>query len=241
VRTGGAQDCGRNVDGADIDSRRAVVWAGGGGAGGEGDACGAPAGGAAGSNGGTAGTGGGLGGAVAATDASTAQGGGLSSFNYLEIARHANGGGGGGGLYGDIDLTKLFFGSGGGSSAQTDSTPDGGYGAGIIYISAKTLTVTGAIRAQGSKGQNAQEGTGDSGSAGGGGGAGGSILIKGTTVTLGSNLVSAPVTAVSTGWGSAAGPFAGGGGAGGVGRIAVGSTNVPSGTTSPTYRSITGP
>jgi len=207
---------------------------GGGGAGGEGTGtCGAPAGGAAGSGGGATGTGGGSGGAVAAADAATAQGGGKADDG-------AAGGGGGGSIYGVANLSKLFFGSGGGSSAYTDSTPEGGYGAGIIFISAKTLTVTGAIRAQGSAGQAAGQGTGDLGSAGGGGGAGGSILIKGTTITLGSSLVSTPVSAASAGQGSAAGPFSGGGGGGGVGRIAVGATTI-SGTTSPTYTSISAP
>ena len=88
---------------------------GGGGAGGEGrDTCGAPAGGAAGSNGGQAGTIPGLGGAVAATDPSTGQGGGEGERNSGEQPINgADGGGGGGGLYGNVNLTKLFFGSGG--------------------------------------------------------------------------------------------------------------------------------
>src|SRR3989304_300052 len=98
-----------------------------------------PAGGAAGSGGGATGTGGGSGGAVAAADAATAQGGGKADDG-------AAGGGGGGSIYGVANLSKLFFGSGGGSPAYTDSTPGGGYGAGIIFLYAKTLTVTGAIR-----------------------------------------------------------------------------------------------
>lgn len=204
---------------------------GGGGAGGEGSGtCGAPAGGAAGNNGGATGTEGGSGGAVASADASTAQGGGGANNG-------AGGGGGGGGIYGVSNLSKLFFGSAGGSSISSTASSVGGA---IVYISARTLTITGAIRSQGSVGQNAGSGTGGQGSAGSGSAAGGSVLLKGVTVTLGTSLVSAPVSAPSSGQGSAQGPFGGGGGGGGVGRIAVGATTI-TGTTNPTYTAIGAP
>lgn len=143
------------------------------------------------------------------------------------------GGGGGGGTYGAANLSSWFFGSGGGagSSLSIINGGAGGNGGGIVYLAASTVTITstGSISANGSAG-GARQTSGASASGAGGGGAGGSIYILGNTVTLGTSLV------------TASGGTKGGsnGGDGGTGRIAVGATT-KTGTTSPTYTSITAP
>jgi len=100
--------------------------------------------------------------------------------------------GGGGGTYGDTDLTQLFFGSSGGRGGKHSSgTPgNGGDGGGIVYIAADTITITGAIYANGQNGSNSSSSAGDY-SGGGGGGAGGSLRLIGNTLTLGADLISA--------------------------------------------------
>ncbi len=123
-----------------------------------------------------------------------------------------------GGTYGSTTLPTLFLGSGGGSG--TVVTP-GGSGAGIIYVSANTLTVAGSGSivnggASGSSGSNGQ----------GGGGSGGSTYIAATTATLGSSLVTASGGAGGVMGGSTAGNV------GGVGRIKT-QTLTSTGTTSP--------
>ena len=121
-----------------------------------------------------------------------------------------------------------MFGSGGGSGGNVGSNaagndvgvPGGNYvgtagtaGGGIVIIFANTINITGSITA------NAVNPGGS-----GGGGAGGSIFLKANTLTLGANLATAT----------------NGGGNGGSGRIAVGAGTL-SGTTNPTYTSISAP
>jgi hypothetical protein len=156
-----------------------------------------------------------------------ANGSGTTGGTGGAAASGRGGGGGGGGTTGDANLTKLFMGGAGGAGGATgtDST-SGGKGGGIIFIRAGTITITGSVTANGVTAAN-------SGSGGGGGGAGGSIKLIGTSVTLGTNLVTATAGTGGTGTGN--------GGAGGVGRVAVGSTNAPSGTTNPTFAALPGP
>ena len=215
----------------------------GGGAGGDGGSTGIRGGGGgggsrnvgvgAGGNGGNAGSNGqtgpsdagGTGGSVASTDASTAQGGGRN--NYAGVG---GGGAGGGGMYGTANLSKLFFGSGGGRGQRA-----AGAGGGIVYIHANTINVNGNVRSQGASGTagGVPEGAG-------GGGAGGSVFLKSTTLSIGISKVSAPTSAKSANGYSGSNHGGGGGGGGGVGRIAVGGTSV-SGTTNPTYTSVSAP
>jgi hypothetical protein len=70
----------------------------------------------------------------------------------------------------------------------------------------------------------------------GGNGASGSILLKGYTVTLGASLVSAPYSS-----GTGASYHAAGAGGGSLGRIAVGAVNTPTGSTNPSYTSVSAP
>lgn len=144
--------------------------------------------------------------------------------------------GSGGGTIGGTSLTTMFFGGGGGAGGgDNEANPAhgaggaGGIGGGIVFIIAKSFTLTGTISANGQNG-SAPGGITDSSNhaSGGGGGAGGSILIKAQTVTLGSTLA----TSVAGGGGGA--PADGGtGGTGGVGQIHVDYLNTVTGTTNP--------
>lgn len=178
---------------------------------------------------GSAAVAGNLNGVNGGTNTSGDGGGGIV---YTDPSLTAGGGGGGGGTYGIANLTKLFFGSGGGSGASFGISLTGGAGGnggGIVYLAGSTVTIAGTISADGSNGV-AGTSYGTSYTGAGGGGAGGSIYILGDSVTLGTSLVTAE-------YGAAGNSTAG---RGGRGRIAVGATT-KSGTTVPTYTSITAP
>lgn len=136
-------------------------------------------------------------------------------------------GGGGGGTYGYANLDRLFYGSGGGGGGgYTASTPgSGGKGGGIIFLAVDTLSIGGAISANGANGTNASNISG-----GGGGGSGGSVKIVGDSLTLGSSIV----TATGGVGGSKICANCSVGGSGGSGRIHLLSPVSISGTTSPT-------
>jgi hypothetical protein len=117
-------------------------------------------------------------------------------------------------VYGQPALTQIFLGSGGGQGAGGTNGPNdrvlGGRGGGLVYISAPTLTVDGAVRADGQVGgNNLNCSPGSSGSGSSGGGSGGSIYLRAATVSLGT------VTAHGGPGGCA------GGGTGGDGRIRI--------------------
>jgi hypothetical protein len=216
---------------------------GGGGGGGSGTD---KAGGAGGTNSaGSAGTSGGSGGAIG-SGAVTGTGGNPGS---------GGGGGGGGGYCGVSDISskngKIFLGGGGGGGAHASRYDNcngywvddsnggaGGAGGGIIMIFANTYSVSGSgtIISNGTAGGGLAGCISSGGGGNGGGGAGGSILVYGSTVTLGSSS-----TASGLG-GGANGTASGIGGTGGVGRIAVGyATLAGTNTTTPTYTTITAP
>ena len=157
------------------------------------------------------------------TDGSTSQASGAGTsgrgwHDQWDDWYYYSGSGGMGGTYGVADLSKLIFGSGGGGAGNEGvcSNQYGGYGAGIVYLTGQTVTVSGSILSNGASGSC-------DGGACGGNSSGGSVLLKGSAVTLGSNLV------------QATGP---GGSANSAGRIAVGGS--VSGTTNPTYTSVSG-
>lgn len=125
----------------------------------------------------------------------------------------------GGATAGNASLTSMVFGGGGGGGAQANAGGGGG-GGGIIFVYAKSITISGGITANGGAGGTAIS------SAGGGGGAGGSILLKCQTATLGTGLITAS--------GGAGGTNAG---AGGAGRIHIDYYTSYTGTTSPTLTS----
>lgn len=142
--------------------------------------------------------------------------------------------GAGGAATGSADLTTMVFGGGGGAGGNStwgyteDRGGSGGNGGGIIFIIGKTVSLTGAIQANGNNGQNAVGSDGAGGSAG----AGGSILLRGQTLTLGTNLTTAS-------GGASGGANGGGGGANGqapgaVGRIHIDYSTTVTGTTTPT-------
>lgn len=127
----------------------------------------------------------------------------------------------------DDDLgSVILLGAGGGSGGQIHAWSGyGGNGGGIIWISAKTISVgaAGNIYCDG------EDGEAGATYSGGGGGAGGSIYLKCDTCTLQTNRVTA-----AGGSGGAAGGSGYAGGAGGVGIIALYSTSgTESETTSP--------
>jgi len=150
--------------------------------------------------------------------------------------RGYGGGGGGGGGYGVADLTKLYFGSGGGAggAASGYAGGNGGVGGGIVYLGAQEITVNtgGYIKSNGGNGLNSASYGGwncgtDRSAGGGGGSAGGSVYLLAEELTIG--------TAYVTGSGGAGGlGNCDNGGAGGNGRIRVEYITSLSGTTTPT-------
>lgn len=141
----------------------------------------------------------------------------------------ASGTGVGGSTAGVAGLTTVVLGgAGGGGRIDTGgSQADGGNGGGFILLIGRTVTITGALTSSGSNGvSNTTNSAG-----GGGGGAGGPILVKGQTLTLGTNLITTPA---GTG---GAGGFGFNGGNGGVGRIAAYYGLTISGSTTPSLTS----
>jgi hypothetical protein len=150
--------------------------------------------------------------------------------------------------YGIAALTKLYFGSGGGSGGNDNTLIDnpqgglGGAGGGILVIKAGSINVNGSISARGLAGQgDATQGCfGNSTTAcwdysgAGGGGSGGSLYLYGATVTVGTSLVAATGGAAGLGGST-------NGGAGGVGRIAIRYVTSVTGTTSPAADVAVGP
>jgi hypothetical protein len=150
--------------------------------------------------------------------------------------------------YGDAALTKLLFGSGGGSGGNDNVLSDnphggaGGVGAGILVIKGLTITVTGTVSARGGAGQ----GDATAGCFGastvvcwdysgpGGGGAGGSLLLSSDQLTAGTSLVTAAAGAAGLGGSTS-------GGAGGVGRIAFRYATAVTGTSTPAADVAVGP
>jgi len=186
-------------------------------------------------------------------NSATANGGGGGGYQYSpagaggggHAASGSNGSDGGagnvgigGGTGGSASLVTAILGGGGGrGGAWSGADPGGigGAGGGLVFVCAKSITITGSISsngANGAAGNGASSGDTRVGASGGGGGAGGSVLIKGQTVTLGSSLVTS-----SAGSGGGHTNFAGNGGAGGVGRIHIDYSQLLSGTTSPTLDS----
>lgn len=174
----------------------------------------------------------GTGGAGGISTAANGNGAGGSSNDNASASGGGNGAAGSAGTVGSVgaasgnaSLTLMTFGGGGGGEGTGGSAAaGGGGGGGIIFIAAPTINFagTGVTTVAGGKGGKASNGTGAAGS-----GAGGSILLKGRTITLGTNLLSA----------------AGGvsmtdntykGGAGGVGRIHIDYAVSYTGTTTPT-------
>ncbi len=137
--------------------------------------------------------------------------------------------GAGGGTSGTADLTNLTYGGGGGGACTNNQGAEGagGAGGGGIFITATTLTITGAITSNGGAGAGYSGGV--SGYGGGGGGAGGSVLLKVQTATLGSSLITA-----NGGLGGVDQSGNQQGGKGGPGRIHIDYYTSYTGTTTPT-------
>jgi len=131
----------------------------------------------------------------------------------------ASTGGYGGGVSGDTTLSQMLMGGGGGGGmkAYSYNVGGGGSGAGIAYIAARQIVLTGQITANGGNGGN--------GAQPGGGGAGGSLLIRASNVEIGVNKVIAIGGIGGTGQNM--------GGNGGVGRIRIEYCDSVSGTTNP--------
>ncbi|MCK5629525.1 MAG: hypothetical protein KAI26_02815 [Nanoarchaeota archaeon] len=125
----------------------------------------------------------------------------------------------GGSYYGQNDLSKIYFGSGGGSPACTIDS--GGDGEGIIIIFANKISNNNIIIAEGSDGRKGCWSGGD-----GGGGAGGSIYL------ISDDIVNSGTISAQKGLGYC-GNY-GCGGNGGDGRIRL-DYNSLSGTTNPSH------
>lgn len=154
-------------------------------------------------------------------------GGGAYAANGSNGATYGGNVGQGGIAAGVAALTTLLFGGGGGGSSEKN-TPAGGIGGsggGIVLIIANDLSIAGTVVSAG----NASVSGGDGNSVSGGGGAGGSILVKGKTLALGTNKVTATAGA------AAAADKKGGDGS--VGRIHADYKTTLTGTTTPTIDS----
>ncbi len=102
-------------------------------------------------------------------------------------ARSAVGYGVGGGSY-DSAMNPTMFGSGGGggTSYGDNTLYDGGAGGGLVKLTAQTVTIEGAITANGADGEGRTDGTCSTARIqGGGGGAGGTIVINTDTLECG--------------------------------------------------------
>lgn len=185
-------------------------------------------------------------GVASGTDAAGGGGGGYATAG-TDGGYQSNSGyrGRGGAAYNITSLQSTFTttylkgaGGGPGGCAQNSGMHGaGGNGGGIIRLHCKNLVVTGAIDCDGNAGV-------DGGvpssyyTCGGGGGAGGTIYILcAQKATLGSSLVHANGGAGGNGHNSGGSHYASGG-AGGSGRIRIEAGKF-SGTTTPTYNSIT--
>jgi len=101
-------------------------------------------------------------------------------------------GGQGGEMYGDPELTRLFLGGGAGSNGRDNNCTvgngaPGSAGGGMIHLFAPTLTVAGAIAADG--GDNS--GSAGQDSSGPASGAGGTVYLSGETLSIGDNHITA--------------------------------------------------
>ena len=166
------------------------------------------------------GGGGGNGGAGGAFGQTGEHGGGYFENN--------NNQGHGGDPYGDLELEKIFLGSGAGSGKGSDFNGKGGNGGGAIFIAANTITFSGNINANGEDGvDHTSEG---------GGGSGGGIRIEAGTINPAS-----PLT-ISAQGGTApknASDETKIGGDGGEGRIAIYyDSSIVNVTSSPAYYSL---
>lgn len=164
---------------------------------------------------------GGGGGYRTGNDSAGGGGGGNGASGNTGGNFHTGIGGRGGSSSGSSDLTSMTFGGGGGGFVCNSDHPftSAASGAGIIFISSATLTVSGGITANGGNVTGAEQT--------GGAGGGGSILLKAQTATLGSGIITASAGTVSTHVN-----FEGGDGA--VGRIHLDYYTSYTGTTSPT-------
>jgi hypothetical protein len=167
---------------------------------------------------------GGGGGNAVAGGPGTCEGGGTSGSGGLAV--------------GVENLSRLTLGGGGGTGLGPQfNCCCAGAGGGIVAVSAGSLSVDGAIRADGSNGAGPGGCGGpgpDTKSGGVGGGAGGSIALE---VHADASLGYSQVTARggSGGAGSSEGPY---GGNGGVGRIAVRSEGSLSGVSVPVHNTL---
>lgn len=124
------------------------------------------------------GNGGGGGGNYTGGSGGNATGGGNNQFG---------GGGSGGGTLTNSGCTLITLGGAGGEGGNKSSssgTGAGGYGAGIVFIFGRSITVTGSITMNGSNGGGANYHSGCGGS-----GAGGAGLIKGQIIDIGTNKI----------------------------------------------------
>ena len=138
----------------------------------------------------------------------------------------------GGLTYGTTSNSSLYLGSGGGGGRGNTSssycsghaTNNAGFGGGIVFVSASTVTVTstGAISA---KGENYISMSWPGNYGAGGAGSGGSLVIKSNNATLGSTLVTAAGGSGGSGYGA-------NGKAGGHGRITIDAFNTGTATPS---------
>lgn len=148
----------------------------------------------------------------------------------------------GGNSSGSNDLTTLTFGGAGGGGRGEKSGSGaggtGGNGGGIIFLTGTTITVTGAIVANGANGSAASPLTNTDGAGGGGGGAGGSVLLKAQTATLGTNLITVTAGTGGQGGSNGSGTQYAYGGNGSVGRVNINYLTSYTGTTSPTLNTI---
>ena len=162
-------------------------------------------------------------------------GGGGGHGTAGETGRQTGGSvhGAGGLAVGTADLSLVMLGGGGGGSythiGSMTRSSGGGHGGAAMLIAGRTISVAGAVAANGLSASGEQGESSGPRKTTAGSGAGGAILLRGQSVALGTNNVAA------TGGPrlQASGTEAFSGGAGGAGRIRVESCDAPTGSTSP--------
>lgn len=148
-------------------------------------------------------------------------GGGNGGAGGTGAQSTSSAGGDGGLAVGSAGLVNMCFGGGGGAAGANNSpdgwrtTGSGGYGGGIIFIAARTFTITGSITETGSTGSGYTGPSDDRRTGAAGGGGGGSCLIQAQTATLGSGLITA------NGGDGGSAPYGNVGGGGGGGHCAL--------------------
>jgi MYXO-CTERM domain-containing protein len=114
----------------------------------------------------------------------TGGGGGYGTPGATVPAGAGGSNGAGGAVFGSPDLAEISFGSGGGGAGAQTGVGTGASGGGAVMVAGSSLSISGAVHADGAAATGAA------------GGAGGAIFMQGRSVTVGTSVLTATGTAV---------------------------------------------